>query len=113
MQKLTCTNSPLFDVHRLLASPSDKHVALIGNEGVSVLEVQRHRGQHGEFGGGQMMVNCKCSFVDPDYFTARRHTGVNIVMHVEWINDDELILLTSDETIRYVVNIFNIFGTSF
>ena len=109
LQKLTCTNSPLFDIHRLLASPSDKHVALIGSEGVSVLEVQRHRGQHGEFGGGQMMVNCKCSFVDPDYFTARRHAGVDIVMHVEWINDNELVLLTSDETIRWmygcVVNI--------
>ena len=78
-------------------------MALIGNEGVSVLEVQRHRGEHGEFGGGHKMVNCKCSLVDPGYFTARRHTGTHIVMHVEWINEDELILLTSDETIREVV----------
>lgn len=103
LQRLTCTNTPPFDIHRLLASPSDKHVALIGNEGFSILEVQRHRGEHGEFGGGQMIVNCKCSLVDPDYFTARMHAGTHIVLHVEWMNDDELILLTSDETIRYLI----------
>lgn len=103
LQRLTCTNTPPFDIHHLLASPSDRHMALIGNEGVSVVEVQRHRGEHGEFGGGQMIVNCKCSLVDPDYFTARRHTGTHMVLHVEWMNDDELILLTSDETIRYDV----------
>lgn len=77
-------------------------MALIGDDGISVLEVQRHRGEHGEFGGGQKMVNCKCSLLDPDYFAARRHIGMNIIMHVEWMNDDELILLTSDETIRYI-----------
>ena len=88
-------------MHRLLPSPSDKHVALIGDDGVNILELQRHRGPNGEFGGGDKTVNCKCTPIDQDYFAARKQADTKIVLHAEWINEHHIAILTSDETIRY------------
>ena len=92
-------------MHRLLPSPSDKHVALIGDDGVNILELQRHRGPCGEFGGGYKTVNCKCTPIDQDYFVARKQADTKIVLHAEWINECQLAMLMSDESIRYTSTI--------
>jgi len=75
-------------------------VALIGDDGVNILELQRHRGSHGEFGGGDKTVNCKCTPIDQDYFVARKQFNSKIILHAEWINEYQLLMLMSDETIR-------------
>ena len=54
-----CTTTPLTSVSRLLPDGPGMHIALVSRQAVSVLALPRSRGRHGEFGGGQLSVNCR------------------------------------------------------
>ena len=58
-QTLVCTAAPLTPVHRLLPDEAGGHMALVSRQAVSVMTLPRSRGEHGEFGGGQLSVNCR------------------------------------------------------
>ncbi|CAG09041.1 unnamed protein product, partial [Tetraodon nigroviridis] len=101
-QKLLCINPPLFEVQRVLLSPSQLHVALIGQRGVSVLELPQRWGKRSQFEGGKRDINCKTTPVAERFFTSSPSV---VLRQVAWYpseaGDPHLVLLTSDNTIRF------------
>ncbi len=58
-QTLLCINPPLFEVCQVLVSPTQYHVALIGQRGATILELPQRWGKRSEFEGGRIQINCK------------------------------------------------------
>jgi hypothetical protein len=58
-QRLLCINPPLFEIHQVLLSPTQHHVALIGSKGLMALELPQRWGKDSEFEGGKATVNCR------------------------------------------------------
>lgn len=101
-QKLLCINPPLFEVHQVLLSPSQLHVALIGQRGVSVLELPQRWGKRSEFEGGKRKVNCKTTPVAERFFTSSPSVNLRqAAWYPSEAGDPHLVLLTSDNTIRF------------
>ncbi|XP_070826842.1 nucleoporin 88 [Chaetodon trifascialis] len=101
-QTLLCINPPLFEVCQVLLSPTQHHVALVGQRGVSVLELPQRWGKRSEFEGGRSEINCKTIPVAERFFTSS--PSVNL-RQAAWYPDEtdepHLVLLTSDNTIRF------------
>lgn len=101
-QKLLCINPPLFEVQQVLLSPSQLHVALIGQRGISVLELPQRWGKRSEFEGGKREINCKTIPVAERFFTSSPSV---ILRQATWYpseaGDPHLVLLTSDNNIRF------------
>lgn len=101
-QKLLCINPPLFEVHQVLLSPSQLHVALIGQRGVSVLELPQRWGKRSEFEGGKRKINCKTTPVAERFFTSSPSVNLRqAAWYPSEAGDPHLVLLTSDNTIRF------------
>lgn len=49
----------MFEVCEVLLSPTQSHVALIGQRGITVLELPQRWGKKSEFEGGRIQINCK------------------------------------------------------
>ena len=56
-----CTDVPLFDVDSLLFSPSSKYLALVGERGISVLEMPMRWGKFAAYDDGSEEVICRYS----------------------------------------------------
>ncbi|KAL7834508.1 hypothetical protein SRHO_G00287550 [Serrasalmus rhombeus] len=101
-QSLLCINPPLFEVCQVLLSPTQYHVALIGQRGATVLELPQRWGKKSEFEGGRLGINCKTIPVAERFFTSS--TSVTL-RQAAWYpsetEDPHLVLLTSDNTIRF------------
>uniref|UniRef100_A0AAR2K943 Nucleoporin 88 n=1 Tax=Pygocentrus nattereri TaxID=42514 RepID=A0AAR2K943_PYGNA len=101
-QTLLCINPPLFEVCQVLLSPTQYHVALIGQRGATVLELPQRWGKKSEFEGGRLEINCKTIPVAERFFTSS--TSVTL-RQAAWYpsetEDPHLVLLTSDNTIRF------------
>lgn len=66
VQTFCCTDAPLFDVHSMLFSPSSKNLVLIGERGISVVEMPMRWGKFAEYDGGSEEVLCRyCSDLMP------------------------------------------------
>ncbi|TWW76920.1 nucleoporin 88 [Takifugu flavidus] len=101
-QKLLCINPPLFEVHQVLLSPSQLHVALIGQRGVSVLELPQRWGKRSEFEGGKRKINCKTTPVAERFFTSSPSVTLRqAAWYPSEAGDPHLVLLTSDNNIRF------------
>uniref|UniRef100_A0A8B9HJU2 Nucleoporin 88 n=1 Tax=Astyanax mexicanus TaxID=7994 RepID=A0A8B9HJU2_ASTMX len=101
-QTLLCINPPLFEVCQVLLSPTQYHVALIGQRGATVLELPQRWGKKSEFEGGRMEINCKTIPVAERFFTSS--TSVTLRQAAWFPSETEephLVLLTSDNTIRF------------
>ncbi|MBN3272489.1 NUP88 protein, partial [Polyodon spathula] len=100
-QTLLCINPPLFEVHQVLLSPTQYHVALLGHKGVSVLELPQRWGKRSEFEGGRRTVNCKTIPVAERFFTS---SGSLTLRQAAWYPSEteelHLVLLTSDNSLR-------------
>ncbi|KAK1158415.1 nucleoporin 88 [Acipenser oxyrinchus oxyrinchus] len=101
LQTLLCINPPLFEVHQVLLSPTQYHVALLGQKGVSVLELPQRWGKRSEFEGGRCTVNCKTIPVAERFFTS----SVSLMLRqAAWYPSEteelHLVLLTSDNSLR-------------
>lgn len=100
-QTLLCINPPLFEVHQVLLSPTQYHVALLGQKGVSVLELPQRWGKRSEFEGGRCTVNCKTIPVAERFFTS---SGSLTLRQAAWYPSEteelHLVLLTSDNSLR-------------
>ncbi|KAM9318105.1 nucleoporin 88 [Pholidichthys leucotaenia] len=100
-QTLLCINPPLFEVSQVLLSPTQHHVALVGQRGVSVLELPQRWGKKSEFEGGRERINCKTTPVAERFFTSS--PSVNL-RQASWYpseaDEPHLVLLSSDNTIR-------------
>lgn len=59
LQTLLCINPPMFEVCEVLLSPTQSHVALVGQRGITVLELPQRWGKKSEFEGGRIQINCK------------------------------------------------------
>ncbi|XP_058856940.1 nucleoporin 88-like [Acipenser ruthenus] len=99
-QTLLCINPPLFEVHQVLLSPTQYHVALLGQKGVSVLELPQRWGKRSEFEGGRCTVNCKTIPVAERFFTS---SGSLTLRQAAWYPSEteelHLVLLTSDNSL--------------
>ena len=67
-QEFVCTKAPLFVVDCMLFSPSSKYLLLMGERGISVLEMPMRWGKFAEYDGGSKSVICRyfrsCFFSD-------------------------------------------------
>ncbi|KAI3353638.1 hypothetical protein L3Q82_004892 [Scortum barcoo] len=101
-QALLCVNPPLFPVCQVLLSPTQHHVALVGQRGVSVLELPQRWGKRSEFEGGRSEVNCKTIPVAERFFTSSSSVRLR---QAAWCpsetEEPHLVLLTSDNTVRF------------
>ncbi|XP_077421846.1 nucleoporin 88 [Vanacampus margaritifer] len=101
-QTLLCINPPRFPVCQLLLSPTQGHVALVGQRGVSVLELPQRWGKRSEFEGGSNRVNCKTTPVAERFFTSSPSVSLR---QAAWYpcetEEPMLVLLTSDNSIRF------------
>ncbi|KAM9358987.1 nucleoporin 88 [Symphorus nematophorus] len=101
-QTLLCINPPLFEVCQVLLSPTQHHVALVGQRGVSVLELPQRWGKRSEFEGGRSEINCKTIPVAERFFTSSPSVKLR---QASWYpsetDEPHLVLLTSDNTIRF------------
>lgn len=101
-QKLLCINPPLFEVCQVLLSPSHHHVVLIGQRGVSVLELPQRWGKRSQFEGGKSEINCKTVPVAERFFTSSPSVNLRQAAWYPCETDEPyLVLLTSDNTIRF------------
>lgn len=101
-QTLMCINPPHFEVCQVLLSPAQHQVALVGQRGVSVLELPQRWGKRSEFEGGRNEINCKTIAVAERFFTSS--PSVNLRQAAWYPSETEephLVLLTSDNTIRF------------
>ncbi|XP_076867212.1 nucleoporin 88 [Brachyhypopomus gauderio] len=101
-QTLLCINPPLFEVCEVLLSPTQHHVALVGQRGVTVLELPQRWGNKSEFEGGCLKINCRTIPMAERFFTSS--TSITL-RQVAWYpsetEEPHLVLLTSDNTIRF------------
>ncbi|XP_069017236.1 nucleoporin 88 [Embiotoca jacksoni] len=101
-QTMLCINPPLFEVCQVLVSPTQHHVALVGQRGVSVLELPQRWGKRSEFEGGRGDVNCRTIPVAERFFTSSPSVTLR---QADWYpsetDEPHLVLLTSDNTIRF------------
>ena len=58
-QEFVCTEAPLFVVDSMLFSPSSKYLLLMGERGISVLEMPMRWGKFAEYDGGSESVLCR------------------------------------------------------
>ena len=58
-QEFGCTEAPLFVVDSMLFSPSSKYLLLMGERGISVLEMPMRWGKFAEYDGGSESVLCR------------------------------------------------------
>ncbi|KAK5929711.1 hypothetical protein CgunFtcFv8_010926 [Champsocephalus gunnari] len=101
-QSLLCINPPLFDLCQVLVSPTQHHVALIGQRGVSVLELPQRWGKRSEFEGGRSEVNCKTIPVAERFFTSSASVSLRqAAWYPSEADEPHLVLLTSDNAIRF------------
>ncbi|XP_057684957.1 nucleoporin 88-like [Corythoichthys intestinalis] len=101
-QTLLCINPPRFPVCQLLPSPTQSHVALVGQRGVSVLELPQRWGKKSEFEGGRSCVNCKTTPVAERFFTSSPSVSLRqAAWYPSETGEPLLVLLTSDNTIRF------------
>ncbi|XP_074496359.1 nucleoporin 88 [Sebastes fasciatus] len=101
-QTLLCINPPLFSLGQVLLSPTQHHVALIGQRGVSVLELPQRWGKRSEFEGGRREVNCKTIPVAERFFTSSPSVTLRqAAWYPSETDEPHLVLLTSDNTIRF------------
>ncbi|XP_077398333.1 nucleoporin 88 [Festucalex cinctus] len=101
-QTLLCINPPRFPVCQLLLSPTQGHVALVGQRGVSVLELPQRWGKRSEFEGGSSRVNCKTTPVAERFFTSSPSLSLRQAAWYPCETEEPLLLLlTSDNTIRF------------
>ncbi|XP_037533576.1 nucleoporin 88 isoform X1 [Nematolebias whitei] len=101
-QTLLCINPPLFDVCQVFVSPAQRHVALVGQRGVSVLELPQRWGRRSEFEGGRDRINCRTIPVAERFFTSSPSVSLRqAAWYPSETDDPHLVLLTSDNTIRF------------
>ncbi|XP_073344582.1 nucleoporin 88 [Pagrus major] len=101
-QTLLCINPPLFEVCQVLLSPTQHHVALVGQRGVSVLELPQRWGKRSEFEGGRSEINCKTIPVAERFFTSSPSVNLRqAAWYPSETDEPHLVLLTSDNTIRF------------
>ncbi|XP_068173719.1 nucleoporin 88 [Antennarius striatus] len=101
-QTLMCINPPLFEVCQVLLSPMQHHVALIGQRGISVLELPQRWGKRSEFEGGRSEINCKTIAIAERFFTSSPSMTLRQAAWFPTETDEPLlVLLTSDNTIRF------------
>lgn len=101
-QTLLCINPPLFEVCEVLLSPTQHHVALIGQRGVSVLELPQRWGKKSEFEGGRSEINCKTIPVAERFFTSSPSVNLRqAAWYPSETDEPHLVLLTSDNTISF------------
>ncbi|XP_065140318.1 nucleoporin 88 [Paramisgurnus dabryanus] len=101
-QTLLCINPPLFEVCQVLISPTQYHVALIGKRGATVLELPQRWGKKSEFEGGRMEINCKTIPVAERFFTSAPSVTLRqATWYPSETEEPHLVLLTSDNTIRF------------
>ncbi|KAK7804809.1 hypothetical protein U0070_023075 [Myodes glareolus] len=100
-QRLLCINPPLFEIHQVLLSPTQHHVALIGTKGLMALELPQRWGKDSEFEGGKATVNCSTTPIAERFFTSSTSLTLK---HAAWypseMLDPHIVLLTSDNVIR-------------
>ncbi|XP_077579240.1 nucleoporin 88 [Stigmatopora nigra] len=101
-QTLLCINPPRFPVCQLLLSPTQGHVALVGQRGVSVLELPQRWGKKSEYEGGRSCVNCKSTPVAERFFTSSPFVSLRqAAWYPSATGEPLLVLLTSDNTLRF------------
>ncbi|XP_072248111.1 nucleoporin 88 [Leuresthes tenuis] len=101
-QTLLCINPPLFEVWQVVLSPTQHHVALIGQRGVSVLELPQRWGKRSEFEGGRDKINCRTIPVAERFFTSSPSVNLRqAAWYPSETDEPHLVLLTSDNTIRF------------
>lgn len=101
-QTLLCINPPRFEVWQLLVSPTKQLVALVGQRGVSVLELPQRWGKRSEFEGGRSEINCKTIPVAERFFTSSPSVRLRkAAWYPSETDEPHLVLLTSDNTIRF------------
>ncbi|XDV19894.1 hypothetical protein PO909_025290 [Leuciscus waleckii] len=100
-QTLLCINPPLFEVCQVLVSPTQYHVALIGQRGATILELPQRWGKRSEFEGGRLQINCKTIPVAERFFTSSASVTLRqAAWYPSETEEPHLVLLTSDNTIR-------------
>uniref|UniRef100_A0A671QB48 Nuclear pore complex protein Nup88-like n=1 Tax=Sinocyclocheilus anshuiensis TaxID=1608454 RepID=A0A671QB48_9TELE len=101
-QTLLCINPPLFEVCQVLVSPTQYHVALIGQRGATILELPQRWGKRSEFEGGRIQINCKTIPVAERFFTSSASVTLRqAAWYPSETEEPHLVLLTSDNTIRF------------
>ncbi|KAF7218724.1 nucleoporin 88 [Nothobranchius furzeri] len=101
-QTLLCINPPLFDVCQVYVSPVQHHVALVGQRGISVLELPQRWGKRSEFEGGRDKINCKTIPVAERFFSSSPSVSLRqAAWYPSETDEPHVVLLTSDNTIRF------------
>ncbi|XP_046877685.1 nucleoporin 88 isoform X1 [Hypomesus transpacificus] len=101
-QTLLSINPPRFEVCQVLLSPTHYHVALIGQRGVTVLELPQRWGKKSEFEGGRTEINCKTIPVAERFFTSSASVTLRqATWYPSETEEPHLVLLTSDNTVRF------------
>lgn len=101
-QTLMCINPPNFEVCQVLLGPAQHLVALVGQRGVSVLELPQRWGKRSEFEGGRREINCKTVAIAERFFTSSPSVSLRqAAWYPSETAEPHLVLLTSDNTIRF------------
>ncbi|KXJ05761.1 Nuclear pore complex protein Nup88 [Exaiptasia diaphana] len=100
-QALMCTSPPVFEVHMMRFSVTGKYLALVGEKGITVIEMPQRWGRFAEYQGGSHTINCRTIPVDERFFTVHANA---MVLEVKWhpasTLDSHLVVLVSDNTLR-------------
>lgn len=100
-QTLTPAAVQNFTVNKVLVSNGAQFVAISGKRGVSLLELPRRWGTHGQFQDGKENIICQSQNLDEHFFNNNSNLEV---LQVRWHpgspTDTHLLVLLSDNSIR-------------
>ncbi|XP_065201215.1 nuclear pore complex protein Nup88 isoform X2 [Planococcus citri] len=110
LQILRLTNSPVFEVTRILINKTSEQAVLIGAKGIAVVNIPRRWGAESLFEGGKSEITCRCTILDERYFSCKKS---RIVKQVKWHpgspSFSHLVVLTTEDTLRlYCTKTFNL-----
>jgi nuclear pore complex protein Nup88 len=94
-QLLLCSKEPFYTVHRIQVSPKGESLLLEGISNLMVMKMLKRRGLRGEYGGGHKEVVCATLVVE-----VYAENQSNIIRRMEWLNEKEFIVLSSDNVLR-------------
>ncbi|XP_029194340.1 nucleoporin 88-like isoform X3 [Acropora millepora] len=99
-QTFVFTDGPLHDVDSLLFSYSSKYLALVGQRGLSVVEIPTRWGKFSAYDGGNDEVLCKKISIDSRFFVTSGKMILDAKWHPGSQADVHLMVLTSDNNLR-------------
>jgi nuclear pore complex protein Nup88 len=99
-QTITCTDTPVFEVHSIACNQTGTHIFVAGRHGIAVISLPQRRGRFGEFDAGSQQILSRSVKVNERFFVTSEFVLLHAAWHPGSPTSTHLVTLTSDNVIR-------------